>query len=500
MKHLAVFMLSIVALFIIAAPVVAEEREGAVSLSPFIGGYTFDGAQHLKTTPAYGLRLGYDLTKYLEVEAVGSFLETETEGPLRKAHINAVSYRLDVLYNILPGGPLVPYLAIGGGGITAGHGSDFNTGGRNTDATANGGLGLKYFITDSIALRADAREVFIFENHNYPAEHNSVMYNEEYTAGLTFLFGGKTASVTPVAIPAPPAPTSSMSVMPDTISNGKSATLKWTSDNATGCNIQPGIGGVMTQGSMAISPSVDTVYYLSCNGPGGTSNSTAKITVVTQVVLPAPTSSMSVTPNPITLGQSAVLNWNTQNAKNCDIQPGMGHVETQGTASIKPLVDTTYTLHCSSPGGNTNSTVNVSIVAPPPPPPPQIKPAQACVVLNPEKDESVNLLIEFDFNKSVVKPEFYSNVDAVGEFMQKYPTVTMTIEGHTDDVGTKAYNQKLSQRRANVVKKYIVDKFGINPELIKAVGYGKTRPVDTNKTAEGRYHNRRVHAVHAAVK
>jgi OOP family OmpA-OmpF porin len=178
----------------------------------------------------------------------------------------------------------------------------------------------------------------------------------------------------------------------------------------------------------------------------------------------------------------------------------MGHVETQGTASITPLVDTTYTLHCSSPGGNTNSTVNVSIVAPPPPPPPQIKPAQACVVLNPEKDESVNLLIEFDFNKSVVKPEFYSNVDAVGEFMQKYPTVTMTIEGHTDDVGTKAYNQKLSQRRANVVKKYIVDKFGINPELIKAVGYGKTRPVDTNKTAEGRYHNRRVHAVHAAVK
>jgi OOP family OmpA-OmpF porin len=500
MKHLAVFMLSIAVLCIIAAPVLAEERAGAISLSPFIGGYTFDGAQHLKTTPTYGLRLGYDLTNNWEVEAVGSFLATE--GTHSKASADAVSYRLDVLYNILPGGPLVPYLAIGGGGITAGHSADFYTGGRNTDATANGGLGLKYFITDSIALRADAREVFVFENHNDPAVHNSVMYNEEYTAGVTFLFGGATASAAPVAIPAPPAPTSSMSVMPDTISNGKSATLKWTSDNATGCNIQPGIGGVMTQGSMAISPSVDTVYYLSCNGPGGTSNSTANITVVTRVVLPAPTSSLSVTPNPITQGQSAVLNWNTQNAKNCDIQPGIGHVETQGTASITPFADTTYTLHCSSPGGNTDSSVNVSVVAPPPPPPikPAAAPAPTRVVLNPEKDETVNLLIEFDFNKSVVKPEFYSNVDAVGEFMQKYPTVTMTIEGHTDDVGTKAYNQKLSQRRANAVKKYIVDKFGIKPELIKAVGYGKTRPVDTNKTAEGRYHNRRVHAVHAAVK
>jgi OOP family OmpA-OmpF porin len=493
MKHLAVFMLSIAVLCVIAAPVAAEEREGAVSLSPFIGGYTFDGALHLKTAPLYGLRIGYDLTKDWEVEAVGSFLATE--GTHSNASVNTVNYRVDVLYNILPDGPLVPYLAIGAGGVTAGHGSDFNAGGRNTDATANGGLGLKYFITDSIALRADAREVFVFENHSDPLAHNSVMYNEEYTAGLTFLFGGTTASATQGSIPAPLAPTTSMSVMPDTISTGNTATLKWTTDNATSCNIQPGIGGVMTQGSMAISPSVSTVYSLSCTGPGGTSNSTANITVVAPVVIPAPTSSLTVTPNPVTQGESAVLNWNTQNAKSCDIQPGIGHVNTQGNASISPLVDTTYALNCSGPGGNNSSTVNVSVIAPPPAP---TKPAP--VVLNPEKAETVNLLIDFDFNKSVIKPQFYPNVDAAGEFMQKYPTVTMTIEGNTDNVGTKAYNQKLSERRAKAVKNYIVNKFGINTKLIKAVGYGKTRPIDTNKTAQGRYHNRRVHAVHAAVK
>jgi OOP family OmpA-OmpF porin len=251
----------------------------------------------------------------------------------------------------------------------------------------------------------------------------------------------------------------------------------------------------MTQGSMAISPSVSTVYSLSCTGPGGTSNSTANITVVAPVVIPAPTSSLTVTPNPVTQGESAVLNWNTQNAKSCDIQPGIGHVNTQGNASISPLVDTTYALNCSGPGGNNSSTVNVSVIAPPPAP---TKPAP--VVLNPEKAETVNLLIDFDFNKSVIKPQFYPNVDAAGEFMQKYPTVTMTIEGNTDNVGTKAYNQKLSERRAKAVKNYIVNKFGINTKLIKAVGYGKTRPIDTNKTAQGRYHNRRVHAVHAAVK
>jgi OOP family OmpA-OmpF porin len=240
---------------------------------------------------------------------------------------------------------------------------------------------------------------------------------------------------------------------------------------------------------MTITPSADTTYYLSCNGPGGTSNSTAKITVATLPVAPSvPTSSLSVTPLSISQGESATLNWNAQNAKNCDLQPGIGQVETQGSKDIKPLTDTTYTLNCSGPGGATTSTANLSVVA------------AAPVVLNPEKEETVNLLIEFDFNKSVVKPEFYPNVNAVGDFMQKYPTATITVEGHTDSVGKNAYNKKLSQRRAQAVKKYIVNKFGIDSKRIKAVGYGETKPIDTNKTAEGRYHNRRVQAYHAAVK
>jgi OOP family OmpA-OmpF porin len=152
------------------------------------------------------------------------------------------------------------------------------------------------------------------------------------------------------------------------------------------------------------------------------------------------------------------------------------------------MANTTYLLNCSGPEGATSSTANVTVAAPSP------------VVLSPEKEETVNLLIEFDFDKSVVKPEFYSNVNAVGEFLQNYPTATITVEGHTDNVGKNAYNQKLSERRAKAVKKYIVDKFGIDAKRIKAIGYGESKPVDTNETAEGRYHNRRVQAYHAAVK
>ena len=260
-KKLTTAMLTLAALCIMAAPVAAGERAGALSLSPFVGGYTFDGVEHLRTAPVYGLRIGYDLTENWGLEIVGNYQATKrTQGT--HSSINALSYRLDILYNLMPDGPLVPYLAIGGGGITKGHGSSYQ-GGSNTDATANAGLGLKYFLTDSIALRGDARQLFVFENHN------SIMYNWEYTVGLTFLFGGKTASV----------PSSSLSVLPGSITSGETATLKWTSSNATTCDIQPGIGAVNTVGSMSVSPVADTSYYLSCTGPGGTTNSSASITV-----------------------------------------------------------------------------------------------------------------------------------------------------------------------------------------------------------------------------
>jgi OmpA-OmpF porin, OOP family len=493
MNKLSALMLTIAAVGVLAAPVAAGERAGAISLSPFVGGYTFDGVQQLETAPVYGLRLGYDLTKNWGVEAVGDYLSTT--GTRTTRSFNSVSYRLDILYNLMPDGPLVPYLAVGGGGITGGHGRDgLKIREINTDGTANAGLGFKFFLTDSVALRGDARQLFIFE------EHKSVMYNWEYTAGLTFLFGGRTA---PAPTPVPPAPTSSLSVNPGLITKGETATLSWTSRDATNCDITPGIGPVNPQGSMTITPAADTAYYLSCNGPGGTSNSDAKITVAESPIVPlAPTSSMSVTPASITRGESATLNWNARDTTNCDLQPGIGPVKPQGSMDITPSTDTAYTLTCSGPGGSTSSTANVAVVSPPPP----VAPAQAPVpvpapvVLSPEKEETVNLLIEFDTNKAVIKPEFYPNVNAVGEFLQKYPTVDITVEGHTDSVGSKAYNQKLSQRRSEAVKKFIVDKFGINAKRIKAVGYGETKPVASNKTAEGRYKNRRVQAYHAAAR
>lgn len=103
--------------------------------------------------------------------------------------------------------------------------------------------------------------------------------------------------------------------------------------------------------------------------------------------------------------------------------------------------------------------------------------------------------VEFDFDKSDVKAQDNDEIKNVADFMVKYPDTKVAIEGHSDSIGTKEYNQKLSQRRADSVKNYITGKFNIDGKRLKSEGYGLTKPIADNKTAEGRQRNRRVESV-----
>jgi OOP family OmpA-OmpF porin len=80
----------------------------------------------------------------------------------------------------------------------------------------------------------------------------------------------------------------------------------------------------------------------------------------------------------------------------------------------------------------------------------------------------------------------------MGELMKTYPDTTAVIEGHTDNRGSASKNLNISQRRAQSIKKYFTDTFGISPERITAEGFGETKPIASNDTAEGRRKNRRV--------
>jgi OOP family OmpA-OmpF porin len=97
----------------------------------------------------------------------------------------------------------------------------------------------------------------------------------------------------------------------------------------------------------------------------------------------------------------------------------------------------------------------------------------------------------FDFDKSVIKPAAKASLDSLAGKVKSLTLEVIVAVGHTDSIGTDAYNQKLSIRRAEAVKKYLVSQ-GIEAKRIYVEGKGESQPVADNKTAEGRAKNRRV--------
>ncbi|MED5370819.1 MAG: OmpA family protein [Myxococcota bacterium] len=99
--------------------------------------------------------------------------------------------------------------------------------------------------------------------------------------------------------------------------------------------------------------------------------------------------------------------------------------------------------------------------------------------------------IQFETGKAIIRPASYEILDSVVQVMQDYPQITVRIEGHTDSDGSEAANQRLSKDRADAVFEYMVA-HGIEASRLHTEGYGETRPIDTNRTPDGKANNRRV--------
>ncbi len=105
---------------------------------------------------------------------------------------------------------------------------------------------------------------------------------------------------------------------------------------------------------------------------------------------------------------------------------------------------------------------------------------------------AVKLAVQFDTAKSIVKDEYVDDIGDLAKFMNQYLNTVVTVEGHTDSQGSDAYNEKLSQSRAEAVKQVLINRFSIAADRITAKGFGESKPVGDNKTAAGREENRRV--------
>ena len=157
--------------------------------------------------------------------------------------------------------------------------------------------------------------------------------------------------------------------------------------------------------------------------------------------------------------------------------------------------DANWTPATAAPGCDGAIAPAMATPAPAPVVPPAVvaKPAAPAVVAPVVAATKVTYAADafFDFNKSVIKPEGKAKLDDLIGKIQGINLEVIIAVGHTDSVGSDAYNQKLSVRRSEAVKAYLVSK-GIEKNRVYTEGKGEKQPVADNKTAEGRAKNRRV--------
>jgi OmpA-OmpF porin, OOP family len=172
--------------FILATSALAEIKPRAFTLSPMAGGHIFEGDQNLDNAPFWFVGLGYNLTEKAALEAV--YTETDADGDsANDSDAKVRTYRLDALYHFTPEKQLVPYLAVGLGEIY----TKYDDGGKRHHLLGNIGGGIKYFLNDTVALRADLRYLL-----DFPEPKN----NLQYSAGFVFQFGAPAPAPKPVAV------------------------------------------------------------------------------------------------------------------------------------------------------------------------------------------------------------------------------------------------------------------------------------------------------------
>jgi OOP family OmpA-OmpF porin len=426
-----------VAVLLAAAGAEAQNRAKTFYFTPFIGGYVFDGSQNLKNRPVFGLRAGYNFTDKIGAEAAFDFVRTDytPDNASNEYSTDFFQYRADLLYHFFPKGRLDPFFAVGLGGARINR----DTIGNNNSGAFDYGLGVNYFLTDRMAIRADVRHIIYRDT--------KTDNNLEYGLGFSFYFGGARPAPVLVAEPQPveeykkpaaeaPVVVASPPVEKDSDNDG-------VVDSLDKCPGTP-YGIIVDPAGCPLDFDKDGVpdYLDKCPGtPVGVK--------------------VDKDGCPLDSDKDGVPDY----LDKCPGTPVGVEVDNDGC----PIVEQRQEARA-------------------------VAAAAAVVAKEMFEKGRATINIEFDFGKANIKPQYHQELEKFADVMKNYPDLKVVIEGHTDHTGTAAYNQQLSERRANSVKAYLVKTFGIEESRLTTKGYGMSKPIDSNKTAKGRQQNRRVEA------
>ncbi len=189
---------------------------------------------------------------------------------------------------------------------------------------------------------------------------------------------------------------------------------------------------------------------------------------------PAPTLSLSASPASLQQGQCATLTWSSANASSVSIDQGVGKVDLNGSRQVCPDRTTQYRIAALGAGGSREASATVAVAA--------------------RVVDRLTLHVNFDFNKATVRKPDDADLQKAIDFVKKYSGYQISLIGYTDSIGSDAYNQALSEKRADTVKGYLAA-HGVDAARIQASGRGESDPVGDNSTEQGRFQNRRVEIV-----
>lgn len=461
MKKVTSFIcMMVLAVMALAGTAQAGERAGAFSISPFVGGYVFDDDDQawLKEHRLMGgLRLGYDWTDHFSTELVGSYMKGQYASVDK--HFGIYSYHLDLLWNFMPRTAFVPYVAVGGGGTT------IRLDGPNShDGTFNAGGGLKFFMGENLALRVDARHILDFQNKDLD---DNIGNNWEYSLGLSFVMGGKKAAMAPArATAAPGGPAEQKAATEPEPQPAPAVATEPTPGHYKYC--------ITLQGEFDIDKAI--IREDLRNQIAQVGNFMKKYPTTTAVI-EGHTDNVGSYNHNMDLSQrraEAVANYLVE-------QYGIdrSRLSAKGYGFTRPIAD-----NATEEGKQKNRRIEAIIDC-----------AFDVQQIPPPQRLCMSLVLDFDTGKADVKPQYRDEIAKVADYMKRYTTTTAIIEGHTDSTGTAEQNMKLSQQRAQHVVDYLVKNFGIERSRLSAKGYGATRPIAYNETAEGRAQNRRINAI-----